>query len=150
MARLTIDGREIEARDGAPLVEVIKNAGVYISNLCYIDGLPPYAGCRTCLVEIEGAPTLQLSCTARVAEGMVVRTDSAQAAASRQAVLSLILSYHSDRCLTCPRVVKCKPGDTCLRDSVVPPRGVSSTMKLLSEFLTTGENVQMAGNEPWE
>jgi len=150
MAKITLNGREIEAPDGAPLVEVIKNAGVYISNLCYIDDLPPYAGCRTCLVEIEGAPTLQLSCTAKVAEGMVVRTDSAQAAASRQAVLSLILSYHSDRCLTCHRVVKCKPGDTCLRDSVVTHRCVTCSKNYRCELQTTCEMVQMAGYEPWE
>ena len=55
VAKLTLNGVEIEAADGAPLVEVIKNSGIFISNLCYIDGLPPYAGCRTCLVEIEGA-----------------------------------------------------------------------------------------------
>ncbi len=82
MAKLTLDGREIEAPEGAPLVEVIKDAGVFISNLCYIDDLPPYAGCRTCLVEIEGAPTLQLSCTSKVADGMVVRTDTRPAVPS--------------------------------------------------------------------
>ena len=51
--KISLDGREIEAPEGAPLVEVIKNSGTFISNLCYIDGRPPYAGCRTCLVEID-------------------------------------------------------------------------------------------------
>ncbi|MDO8611675.1 MAG: molybdopterin-dependent oxidoreductase [Dehalococcoidia bacterium] len=150
MATITLNGREIEAPVGAPLVEVIKNAGVFISNLCYIDDLPPYAGCRTCLVEIEGAPGLHLSCTAKVIDGMVVRTDSAQAAAARQAVLSLILSYHSDRCLTCHRVVKCKPGDTCLRDSVVTHRCITCSKNYRCELQTTCEMVEMAGYEPWE
>ena len=48
MAKLRLDGVEIEVPDGAPLVEVIKQQGTFISNLCYIDGIPPYAGCRTC------------------------------------------------------------------------------------------------------
>ena len=78
MAKISLDGAEIEVRDGAQLVEVIKQSGTFISNLCYVDGLPPYAGCRTCLVEIEGARGLQLACTSRVQEGMVVRTDTAQ------------------------------------------------------------------------
>ncbi len=112
MAKITLNDREIEAPEGAPLVEVIKDAGVFISNLCYLDGLPPYAGCRSCLVEVEGTPALQLACTAKVADGMIVRTDTEQVKKTRQTVLSLILSYHSDRCLTCHRVVKCKPGDT--------------------------------------
>ena len=150
MARLTIDGREIEAPDGAPLVEVIKNAGIFISNLCYVDGLPPHAGCRTCLVEIEGARGLQLACTTKVADSMVVRTNTPEVKATRQAVLSLILSYHSDRCLTCHRVVRCKPGDTCLRDNVVTHRCVTCSKDYRCELQTTCEMLEMAGYEPWE
>src|ERR1043165_5068288 len=111
MAKLTLDGVEIEAAPGAPLVEVIKNSGTFISNLCYVDGLQPYAGCRTCLVEIEGARGLQLACTSRVAEGMVVRTATGVVKDARQAVLSIINANHSDRCLTCHRRVHCMPGD---------------------------------------
>jgi len=150
MAKLTIDGREIEAPDGAPLVEVIKNAGIWISNLCYIDGLPPYAGCRTCLVEIEGMRGLQLACTTRVTDGMVVRTQTPEVLRTRQAVLSLILSYHSDRCLTCHRVVKCMPGDTCLRDNVVTHRCLTCSKNYRCELQTTCEMLYMAGFEPWE
>jgi formate dehydrogenase alpha subunit len=149
VAHITLNGREIEAPDGAPLVQVIKDNGVFISNLCYIDDLPPYAGCRTCLVEIEGAPTLQLSCTTKVADDMVVSTDTKQAHDARQAVLSLILSYHSDRCLTCHRVVKCKPGDTCLRDNVVTHRCITCSKNYRCELQTTCEMLEMAGYEPW-
>ena len=76
MANLTLNGVTVEVRDGQPLVEAIKQQGAWISNLCYIDGLAPYAGCRTCLVEIEGARGLQLACTAKVADGMVVNTET--------------------------------------------------------------------------
>lgn len=150
MAKITIDGREIEAPEGAPLVEVIKNAGIFISNLCYIDGSPPYAGCRTCLVEIEGMRGLQLSCTAKVTDGMVVRTNTEEAKRSRQTVLSLIMSYHSDRCLTCHRVVKCKPGDTCLRDATVTHRCLTCSKNYRCELQTTCEMLEMAGFEPWD
>src|SRR5215212_9364983 len=91
VAKLTLDGVEIEAAAGAPLVEVIKQNGTFISNLCYIDGLQPYAGCRTCLVEIEGARGLQLACTSRVTDGMVVKSESSPAVLdARQAVVSII------------------------------------------------------------
>ena len=76
MATLTIDGKVIEAPGGAPLVEVLKKNGFYTPNLCYIDGLKPYAGCRTCLVDVQGPPGLQLSCTSLVQDGMVVITES--------------------------------------------------------------------------
>jgi predicted molibdopterin-dependent oxidoreductase YjgC len=149
VAKLTIDGREIEAPDGAPLVEVIKQSGIYIPNLCYIDGLPPYAGCRTCLVEIEGARDLQTSCTTRVTDGMVVRTNTPEAREGRKTVVSIILANHSDRCLTCHRVVKCKPGDTCLRDNVVTHRCVTCSKNYRCELQTTCELVEMAGYEPF-
>ena len=47
MATSTINGQQMEAAEGRPLVEVIKEHGFAISNLCYLDGLPAYAGCRT-------------------------------------------------------------------------------------------------------
>ncbi len=150
MAKLTINGEEIDAAEGAPLVEVIKNRGEFISNLCYIDGLPPYAGCRTCVVEIEGARGFQLSCTTKVADGMVVKTQSPELYSTRQAVLSLIMSYHSDRCLTCHRVVKCKPGDTCLRDDTVTHRCLTCSKNYRCELQTTCEMLEMAGYEPWD
>src|SRR5690242_4911368 len=78
MVHITLNGVSVEAQPGRRLVEVIKEQGVSITNLCYIDGLEPYAGCRTCIVEIEGArPTpLQLSCIAQVTDGMVVNTET--------------------------------------------------------------------------
>src|SRR5437867_12107745 len=119
MAKISLDGRELEVPAGARLVEVIKNRGAFISNLCYIDGRPPYAGCRTCIVEIEGQRGFPLSCTSRIEDGMIVRTETPSLKSTRQAVLSLILSYDSDRFLTCHRGVKCKPDDPCLRHEVV-------------------------------
>ncbi len=150
MATISLNGRELDAPEGAPLVEVIKNSGAFISNLCYIDGLPPYAGCRTCIVEIEGARGFQLSCTSKIEDGMIVRTETPELRATRQAVLSLILSYHSDRCLTCHRVVKCKPGDTCLRDGVVTHRCLTCSKNYRCELQTTCEMLEMAGYEPWD
>ena len=149
MAKLTLDGVEIEVPDGAPLVEVIKNQGTFISNLCYIDGLPPYAGCRTCLVEIEGARGLQLACTSRVADGMEVRTSTGQVLDARQAVLSIINANHSDRCLTCHRRVHCQPGDICLRDDTVTHRCLTCAKNYRCELQTTNEMLQMANYEPW-
>ena len=63
MASITINEQRFDVQGGRPLVEVLKELGFYISNLCYIDGLPPYAGCRTCVVEIEGARGLPLACS---------------------------------------------------------------------------------------
>ena len=150
MARMNLDGTDIEVVEGAPLVEVIKDQGTFISSLCYIDGLVPYAGCRTCIVEIEGQRGFQLSCTSKAADGMIVRTKTPELNSTRQAVLSLIMSYHADRCLTCHRVVKCKPGDTCLRDDAVTHRCLTCSKNYRCELQTTCEQLEMAGYEPWD
>ena len=149
MANVTINGRTVECEDGAPLVEVIKDAGIWISNLCYIDGLPPYAGCRTCLVEIEGARGLQLSCTSVARDGMVVRTNSDEAADARRMVISLINANHPDRCLSCHRRIKCKPGDICLRDDVVTHRCLTCSKNYRCELQTTNELAEMQQFEPF-
>jgi predicted molibdopterin-dependent oxidoreductase YjgC len=149
VAKLTLDGVDYEFEAGTPLVEAVKQTGTFISNLCYIDGLPPYAGCRTCLVEIEGARGLQLACTSRVADGMVVRTDTAPVLDARQSVLSIINANHSDRCLTCHRRVHCMPGDICLRDDTVTHRCLTCAKNYRCELQTTNEMLQMANVEPW-
>ena len=149
MATITANGRAIEAPEGAPLVEVLKNSGIYMSNLCYVDGLKPYAGCRTCLVDIEGPPGLQLACTSAVQEGLVVRTDTEEVQEARRAVLSVLISNHSERCLTCHRREHCHPGDICLRDDVVTHRCLTCSKNYRCELQATCEMVGMSGYEPW-
>ncbi len=151
MATITINGRSIEAEVGAPLVEVIKNSGFPISNLCYLDGLPPYAGCRTCAVEVEGMRGLPLSCTTTVMDGMVVRTDTPEVTEMRQEVLAVILANHSDRCLTCHRIEHCRTGEICLRDNEVTHRCVTCSKNYRCELQTSCDaaDVGRANVEPY-
>lgn len=152
VASITLNGSIIEVDEGRPLVEVIKAQGITITNLCYIDGLAPYAGCRTCIVEIEGArPTpIQLSCTSVIADGMVVNTDSPAIQRQRQSIMSMILANHPDRCLTCHRRVHCMPGDICLRDDVVTHRCLTCSKNYRCELQTSCEIVEMGDfEEPW-
>ena len=151
MATITINGQQIEAAEGRPLVEVIKENGFAISNLCYLDGLPAYAGCRTCVVEIEGMREPQLSCTAVTRESMVVRTDTQEVVTLRQEVMAIILANHSDRCLTCHRVEHCRTGDICLRDDVVTHRCVTCSKNYRCELQTVSDmaDIGRANIEPY-
>jgi len=152
VAMITLNGKSIEVDEGLPLVEVIKDQGITITNLCYIDGLEPYAGCRTCIVEIEEArPTeIQLACTSKTADGMVIRTETEAVKHTRQGVMSMILANHPDRCLTCHRRVHCMPGDICLRDDVVTHRCLTCSKNYRCELQTSCEIVDMGEfSEPW-
>ncbi len=78
---------------------------------CYHPGLPVAGVCRMCLVEIEKAPKLQIACATQVAEGMVVRTQSAQAKKGRTSVLELLLINHPLDCPICDQAGECELQD---------------------------------------
>ncbi len=124
MIKLTIDGKEIQARDGATVLEAAREAGIYIPTLCYHPALAPYGGCRLCVVEIEKMRGLPTSCTTPATEGMVVKTNTPQLQENRRGVLELILTEHPHQCLLCDRKERCKPFDICLRNAAVEERCV--------------------------
>lgn len=151
MVQITINGQQFDVEAGRPLVELVKELGFYISNLCYIDGLEPYAGCRTCAIEVEGMRGLPLACTTRAAEGMEIRTDTDAVVEMRQQVMSIILANHSDRCLTCHRVEHCRTGDICLRDNTVSHRCVTCSKNYRCELQTASDvaDIGRANVEPY-
>jgi predicted molibdopterin-dependent oxidoreductase YjgC len=72
----TLDGREVEAREGELLVHAAARHGVFIPTLCHDEKLDPYGGCRMCVVGVEGSPRPLPACATRLREGMVVSTNS--------------------------------------------------------------------------
>jgi len=112
---LNIDGREVKGRAGMTVLEVAKSTGIYIPTLCYQEGLPPYGGCRLCIVEIEKMRGLPPSCTTPATDGMVVRTNTEQLQDLRRTILEFILTEHPNVCLTCDRKEPCLPHGICLR-----------------------------------
>ena len=89
MVNLTIDGRTVTVPDGTLVVEAAKLLGIEIPVFCYHHKLEPVGACRMCLVEISpGPPVAQAGCIRPVAEGMVVRTQSAMAVQARADILS--------------------------------------------------------------
>src|SRR5260370_32621512 len=80
MVNLTIDGHKIPVPAGTLIVEAAKTVGIEIPVFCYHHKLDPVGACRLCLVDFSpGPPRPQTACTTPVAEGMVVRTQSAMA-----------------------------------------------------------------------
>src|SRR5258708_29136958 len=104
---LTIDDVPISVPAGTLLIEAAKQAGVLVPHYCYHPGLPVAGVCRMCLVEIEKAPKLQIACATQVAEGMVVRTQSAQAKKGRTSVLQLLLINHPLHSPLCDHPAAC-------------------------------------------
>ncbi len=104
---LNIDGKTVEAAQGATILEAALAAGIYIPTLCHDPELKPYGACRLCVVEVEGMRGLVTSCTTAVAEGMAVRTDTPMVNQSRRITMELIAANHHGDCLTCTKNQQC-------------------------------------------
>lgn len=96
---VTIDGKEVKAATGQTILEAAGSAGIKIPTLCYDQRIEPIGSCRMCVVEVEGEDDLLASCATPVAEGMVVRTATAELEAVRKLILELIFSDHDAYCL---------------------------------------------------
>jgi NADH-quinone oxidoreductase subunit G len=106
--KLTIDGREVEAVAGTMLVDAAKQADVEIPFFCYEPKLgEPVGACRMCLVEIEGIPKLQTSCSTPVRDGMVVNTTVDRVVDAQNAVIEFLLVNHPLDCPVCDKGGEC-------------------------------------------
>ena len=113
MLNVTIDGIQVQVKEGSTILEAAKIAGVEIPTLCYLKDLMPEASCRICLVEIEGTPKLFTACSTPVAEGNVVYTKSEKVIAARRSILDLMLSTHDADCFSCAKNGECQLQNLC-------------------------------------
>ncbi len=106
--QLTIDGREVQAVEGAMLVDAAKQGDVEIPYFCYEPKLgQPVGACRMCLVEVEGIPKLQTSCSTPVKDGMVVHTQTERVRKAQNAVVEFLLVNHPLDCPVCDKGGEC-------------------------------------------
>lgn len=87
-----IDGLEVEVAAGSTLLEACRSAGRDQPTMCWAATLTPVNVCRVCVVEVEGNRALVPSCSRRVEEGMVVRTDSERVRHARRLVFEFLAS----------------------------------------------------------
>jgi NADH-quinone oxidoreductase subunit G len=108
---LTIDGLKVQAAEGANVLQAAEQAGIAIPHFCFHPALEIEGNCRMCLVEIEGLPKLELSCSTLVREGMVVRTANERVHQARKDVLEFLLAEHPLDCPICDKAGECRLQD---------------------------------------
>jgi NADH-quinone oxidoreductase subunit G len=105
---LIIDGREVRASEGEMLHDAARRGDVEIPVFCYEPKLgDPVGACRMCLVEIEGLPKLQTSCSTPVRDGMVIHTMTDQVKRAQSAVVEFLLVNHPLDCPVCDKGGEC-------------------------------------------
>jgi NADP-reducing hydrogenase subunit HndD len=110
--KLTIDNKTVEVQKGTTIYKAARQLGIDIPVLCYmelhdmnIENKP--AGCRICMVEVQGRRNLAPSCATKCEPGMVVRTHTTRVLNARRTVMEFILSDHPKDCLICPKSGTC-------------------------------------------
>jgi NADH dehydrogenase/NADH:ubiquinone oxidoreductase subunit G len=92
MLNVTIDGKKLEVKDGATILQTCQANHVPIPTLCFHKDLVPFGACRLCVVEVKADGKWQLtsSCDTMVRNKMEVRTDTEKVKESRKLAAELL------------------------------------------------------------
>lgn len=117
MPKIIIDGKEVECREGIPVLQAALEAGWDIPHYCYHPGLSVVASCRLCLMEMKmphpqtkemsWAPKLFPSCQTPVKDGMEVRFHSERVKSNQQHTMEYYLLNHPLDCPVCDKAGEC-------------------------------------------
>ena len=105
---ITINGKTAQVPASFTVMQAADSMGIYIPRLCFLKGINENSSCRVCVVEIQGIRTLKNSCTVKVSDGMVVKTNSPRVRTSVKRTLELMALNHRFDCWNCPREHNCE------------------------------------------
>ena len=114
MAKVIVDGIEVEVPNGATVLQAAELAGREVPRFCYHERLSIAGNCRMCLVEVEKVPKPVASCAWPVNDGMVIKTDSPMARAARRGVVEFLLINHPLDCPICDQGGECDLQDEAM------------------------------------
>ena len=112
--KIEIDGQIVNAKVGETLIAVTDREGISVPRFCYHKKLSTSASCRMCLVDIEGVPKPQTSCSTPVSDGMKIHTQNEKAKASQKAVMEFLLINHPLDCPICDQGGECELQDVAV------------------------------------
>src|ERR1700754_3675653 len=122
MAKLIVDGKEIDVPPEYTLLQACEAAGAEIPRFCFHERLSIAGNCRMCLVELKGAPKPIASCAWGVrdcrpgpnGEPPVVITKSPMVRKARQGVMEFLLINHPLDCPICDQGGECDLQDQAM------------------------------------
>ncbi len=91
---LTIDGAIVDAVKGRSVLDIAVEYGICIPHLCHVPNISDFGACRLCIVELveNGRSKVTTSCTLRVQDGMVVRTNTEKIRKLRRNIAELLVA----------------------------------------------------------
>lgn len=107
MKHMIIDGTTVEFENARNVLEVARQNGFDIPNLCYCENLSIYGGCRMCVVENDRGK-IEAACTMVPKDGMEIKTNTAKLWKHRKLITEMLLASHRVECTTCDQSGICK------------------------------------------
>ncbi len=134
MVKITIDGTEIESREGLSILQAADDTEIYIPRICSHPDLPPvdpesldswdkiyrgsesvantdangrYEGCGLCVVEVDGDSEPVRACVTIISDGMNVVTSSEEIDKQRKTKLKELFATHPHACVQCAQKLGC-------------------------------------------
>jgi NADH-quinone oxidoreductase subunit G len=126
MAKVTIDGIEVEVQEGINCIDAAKAADVHVPHFCYHPSLSVVGQCRMCLVEIEGMPKLQAGCSTTVRDGMKIWVHNPKVEKARKGQMEFLLINHPLDCPICDKAGECPLQDYAFNFGSVTSRFVEN------------------------
>jgi NADH dehydrogenase/NADH:ubiquinone oxidoreductase subunit G len=92
MVNMTIDGKSVQAKEGAGVLQKIRDLRIDMPTLCYHPELVAFGACRLCTVEVRtnGKWQLAAACDLPVQKGLEVKTASDKAVEARKLAAELL------------------------------------------------------------
>ena len=122
MAKVTIDGIEVEVQEGINIIEAAKAADVHVPHFCYHPSLSVVGQCRMCLCEVEGMPKLQAGCSTTVRDGMKIHVWNEKVDKARKGQMEFLLINHPLDCPICDKAGECPLQDYSFNYGTVTSR----------------------------
>lgn len=107
MPKCTINGKEIEVKEGTTIIQAMYDNEQRIAHYCWHPGLSIAGVCRLCMVEVEGNPRVQIACNTVVTEGMKVNNTSEKVKDAVKWGLDFHLINHPLDCPICDQAGEC-------------------------------------------
>jgi NADH-quinone oxidoreductase subunit G len=103
--RLTIDGRQVEAREGEDLLTAATHAGIEVPHFCWHRAMGSIGACRLCAVTVrkgaEDPGHIEMACMTPVADGQYITLTEPESTAFRAHVIEWLMRNHPHDCAVC-------------------------------------------------
>ena len=123
MAKLKVDGKEIEVPDHFTLLQAAEEAGAEVPRFCFHERLSIAGNCRMCLIEVKGGPPKPAaSCAMGVrdlrpgpnGEPPEIFTNTPMVKKAREGVMEFLLINHPLDCPICDQGGECDLQDQAM------------------------------------